>query len=156
MFSWDWKLYINEWSNPNLIGRIMAVDLGDKRIGIALSDPTQTLASPLMILNHVSRKIDAEKIVEIAERNQVVKIILGHNLDADNRASIQGIKASRLADFINNITDIDIQLWDESGSTQRVNRVNIEMNVPKKKRKKQRDDLAAMMILQDYLDAHLD
>lgn len=134
--------------------RILAVDPGDKHIGIALSDPTGTIANPLMIIRHVSRQVDAASIAQLAEEHGVGKIIVGQALDIDNLATPQGRKAARLAAAIRMQTNLPIELWDESGSTQAVRQAVIAINVPRTRRKGHHDDLAATYILQTYLDAH--
>ena len=60
----------------NEFSRILGIDPGDKRLGIAISDPTKTIASPMMVLDHISREEDAQKIIKIAEENQVSLIII--------------------------------------------------------------------------------
>jgi len=132
--------------------RILAVDPGDKNIGIALSDPTNTLASPLTIIKHLSRPLDAARIAALALENQVELILVGQSIDEEGLPSPQGRKAARLAAAIRDQTTIPVQLWDESFSTQSAKAASIEMNIPRKKRRGHLDNLAAASILQSYLD----
>ena len=134
-------------------GRILAVDPGDKRIGVAISDPSQTIAKPLVVINHSSYLRDAKRIAEIARQYEVVKIILGQNLYSNGEPTYQGRKAKRLAEILKSQSGIMVELWDESGSTEQVLRTSIEMGITRRKRERKRDDLAAMMILQDYLNS---
>jgi putative Holliday junction resolvase len=134
--------------------RILAVDPGEKRLGIAVSDPTQTIASPLTVVKHVSRSINAATIAQLARENQVVLIVVGQSLDEDGQPTPQGRRAARLADAIRGQTDLPVSLWDESGSTVAVRQARIAMGVARRKRRGHLDDLAATYILQTYLDAH--
>ncbi len=133
--------------------RILAVDPGDKNIGVALSDPTGVIASPLVVIKHLSRPLDAARIAALAGENQAELIVVGQALDDEGLPSAQGKKAARLAAAIRNQTSLPVKCWDESFSTQSARSALIEMNVPKKKRRGHLDDLAAAAILQSYLDA---
>ena len=133
--------------------RILAVDPGEKRLGIALSDPTQTIANPLMVLEHVSRPINAATIVQLARDNQAVMIVVGQSLDEDGQPTPEGRRAARLADAIREQTDLQVVLWDEAGSTASARQARIAMGVARRKRRGHLDDLAATYILQTYLDA---
>ncbi len=133
--------------------RILAVDPGEKRIGLAISDPTHTIANPLTILTHKSRKADAAAILNLATENNAALIIIGQALNADNKSTYQSKRAERLAGEIRSISDIDVALWDESGSTQAVRDAQIFMGVSRRKRKSHVDDIAAAFILQTFLDS---
>ncbi len=132
--------------------RILGVDPGDKNIGIAISDPTGSIANPLTVIKHVSRNEDAQAIVRLANENQVGLIVIGQNLDQDGIPTFQGRKAARLGGAIKAHTDIQVKFWDESGSTQSARQARIEMDVPRRKRSGHLDELAATVILQSYLD----
>lgn len=133
--------------------RILAIDPGDKNIGVALSDPTGIIASPLTVLKHISRPLDAARIAQLAVENQAALIIVGQSLNADGLPSPQGRKAARLAAAIRDQTELPVKLWDESFSTQSARAALIAMDVPKKKRRGHLDNLAATVILQSYLDS---
>lgn len=133
--------------------RILAVDPGEKRLGAAISDPTGTIANPLTVIKHVSRPIDAATIAQLAAEQQAGLIIVGHALDIDGTASPQGRRAERLAEAIRAQTDLQVELWDESGSTQAAQAARRAMGVSRRKRSGHLDDLAATYILQTYLDA---
>lgn len=134
--------------------RILAVDPGQKNIGIALSDPSGTIANPLTVLRHVARPIDAAAIAQLAHDNQAGVIVVGQALDAENQETPQSRRAGRLADAIRAQTELPVVLWDESGSTKAVRAARTAMGVPLRKRRGHMDDLAATYILQTYLDAH--
>ncbi len=134
--------------------RILAVDPGEKRLGIAISDPTGTIANPLMVIVHVSRMIDAASIANLAGDQGVAKIIVGQALDDEGLPTPQGRKAARLAEAIRLQTTIPVELWDESGSTQTARQARLSMGVRRSKRSGHLDDLAATVILQSFLDAN--
>lgn len=133
--------------------RILAVDPGEKNIGLAISDPSGTVANPLLILAHVGRLVDAAQIAQLAHQHGAVRIVVGQVLDEDNQPTPQSRRAARLAESIRQQTAIDIILWDESGSTQAARKARIALGAARARRGGHLDDLAATYILQTYLDA---
>jgi putative holliday junction resolvase len=133
--------------------RILAVDPGEKRIGLAISDPSGLIANPLTVIRHVSRPVDAASIAQIAQEQQVDRIIIGQALDIDGRPTPQSRRAARLAAAIRDQTECAIELWDESDSTQTARAARINLGVRRQKRSGHLDELAATVILQSYLDA---
>ena len=133
--------------------RILAVDPGEKRLGLAISDPTGTIANPLTVLKHVSHPLDAAAIAQIAADNQAGQIVVGQALDADDRPTLQSRRAAHLAEAIRLQTGLPVVLWDETGSTQAAQAARLAMGVSRRKRRGHLDDLAATYILQTYLDA---
>lgn len=135
--------------------RILAVDPGSKRIGVALSDPTGTIASPLKVVNHISRPIDAATIASLAQEYDAEKIIVGQSLDEEGKPTVQGRSAARLSAAIRSQTDLPVLLWDESHSTQQARQSQLTLGTPKRKRQGHVDDLAAAAILQSFLDTQI-
>lgn len=133
--------------------RILAVDHGEKRIGLALSDPTATLASPLKVIGHVSRLLDAAQVAELAVQHQAGLIVIGQSFDEEGLPNLAGRRAARFAEALRTQTDIPITLWDESFSTQDARATRIEMGVNRKKRGGHLDELAAVLILRSYLES---
>jgi putative Holliday junction resolvase len=133
--------------------RILAVDPGSKNIGIALSDPTSTFANPLTLIKHVSRAVNAGAILELAVKHEVGKIVVGQSLDEDGQPTFEGRRAARLAAEIRSLSDLPVELWDESLSTVEARQAQIAIGSPRRKRKGHLDDLAAAVILQSFLDA---
>ncbi|MFW5713608.1 MAG: Holliday junction resolvase RuvX [Brevefilum sp.] len=132
--------------------KILAVDPGEKRIGLAISDTTGTLARPLTVIRHESRSRDAEKIAAVAQKEEVGLIVVGWALDAEGEVGYRARKAKRLADAIRQCNDVPIRMWDESGTTQAAIQSRVELGVSRKKRKGHLDDLAASILLQDFLN----
>jgi len=133
--------------------RYLGVDPGEKRLGVAVSDPTGTISAPLTVIRHISREIDAAAIAQIAAEQDAIQIIVGQSLDEDGNPSYQGRRAARFADAIKRQTHIPVVLWDESDTTRAAQEVRLRMGVARKKRQGHLDDLAAAVLLQSYLDA---
>ena len=134
--------------------KILAVDHGEKRIGLAISDPTGTIANPLNVVKHISRLMDAAQIATMAAENQAELIVIGQSFDEDGQPNLAGRRAARFAEALGEQTSIRIELWDESFSTQKARSASIQMGVSRKKRAGHLDEIAATVILQSYLDAH--
>jgi putative Holliday junction resolvase len=134
--------------------RVLAVDPGKKNIGLAISDPTGTIANPLTVIKHTSRPIDAATIAQVAVEEGASLIVVGEALDADDQPTPQSRSAARLAAAIQEQSDRSVVLWDESGSTQAARQAQLEMGTSHRKRSGHLDALAATYILQTYLDAH--
>jgi putative Holliday junction resolvase len=134
--------------------RILAVDHGEKRIGLALSDPSAAIASPLKVIGHVSRRVDAAQVAELARANEAGLIVLGQSFDEEGRPNPAGRRAARFADALKEQADIPVILWDESFSTQEARAARIEMGAPRGKRGGHLDELAAVMILRSYLESN--
>lgn len=134
--------------------RILAVDHGEKRIGLAMTDSTGTISSPLKVINHVSRVIDAAQVAETVTENGVEMVIIGQSFDEQGSPNPAGRRAARFAEALKTQTQIPIVLWDESFSTQEARNSRIEMGVRRKKRTGHLDELAATMILQSYLESN--
>lgn len=132
--------------------RILGIDPGEKNIGVAISDPTATLARPLTVLKMSSRKEAAQQILQLAAQEQAEAIIVGQSTDTDGKPDFSGRKATRLAAEIRSQTDLPVNLWDESLSTRIAQESRIELGVARKNRQGHLDALAAVVILQSYLD----
>jgi putative Holliday junction resolvase len=134
--------------------RILAVDPGSKRIGLAISDPTGTIANPLAVLDHVARLVDAAAIAEIAKTNEAGLIVVGQSLDDDGNPTFEGRRSGRFAQALITQTGLPVVLWDESLTTQDARAARIAMGVTRKNRLGHLDSLAASVLLQSYLDAN--
>jgi len=135
-------------------GRVLAVDPGAQRIGLAISDPSRTIANPLRVIQHVARKVDAALIAQIATEEGVIMIIVGQPLDDEGEIGPAARKAGRLAEAIRGQTECPVELWDESLSTQDALHARRVMGASREKRSGHLDELAATVLLQSYLDAH--
>src|SRR3989339_930082 len=125
--------------------RILAIDYGEKRIGIALSDPLGITAQPYATLDNDGTEI--EKLKTIISEKEVTKIIIGLPLRLDGTKSESSQKALAFAETVKNATTADIELVDERFSSREINARLIEFDVSRKKRKTAVDKLAATLLL---------
>ncbi|OGS28050.1 MAG: hypothetical protein A2297_03140 [Elusimicrobia bacterium RIFOXYB2_FULL_48_7] len=130
--------------------RILAIDYGEKRIGIALSDPLGITAQPYATLDNDGTEI--EKLKTIISEKEVTKIIIGLPLRLDGTKSESSQKALAFAETVKNATTADIELVDERFSSREINARLIEFDVSRKKRKTAVDKLAATLLLETYLE----
>ena len=133
--------------------RVLAVDLGEKRIGLAISDPTGTIANPLTVIKHISRVIDAAQVATLASEHEAELIVIGQSFNEEGQPNLAGRRAARFAEALRTQTDLPVELCDESFSTQKARAARTQMRVSRKQRSGHLDQLAATVILQSYLDA---
>jgi len=142
-------------SNIPPVGRILAVDWGQRRIGLALSDETQTLAQPLTTLTRrAGKRFPMAQLLDQITRNQVVGIIVGLPLDEAGAEGDAAHAARSLADDIKRrVGELEVSMWDERMTTARVLAAVREMGGSTRGRKEDVDAMAAALLLQHYLDA---
>jgi putative Holliday junction resolvase len=133
--------------------RNLGLDIGDRRIGVAISDPEQILASPLTTILRDDDDDAISAIVEIVNKYGVQRIIIGFPYSLDGNVGRQATKVKDFVEKLSECTDADIELRDERLSTVAVNHLLIEAGVNSRKRKERRDAAAAAFILQGYLDS---
>ena len=133
--------------------KVLAVDPGQKRIGVAISDETGRLARPLTVIQHVARAKDAAEIVRLATAEGAGRIIVGQSLDDEGQPTFQGRGAQSLAAVLRELTNIQVELWDEAFSTQDARVLRREQGASRRQRSGHLDDVAAAVILQSYLDS---
>ncbi len=133
--------------------RVLGVAHGEKRIGLAISDPAGTIAGPLSVIGHVSRVVDAAQVAALASEQGAELIVVGQSFDEEGRANAAGRRAERFAEALQKQTPLPVVLWDESLSTSDARELRMEMGAPRSKRGGHLDDAAAAIILQSYLDA---
>jgi putative holliday junction resolvase len=133
-------------------GRLMALDVGTKTIGIAISDTTRMVASGLETLQRVKFGVDAAHLITRAATHQIVGVVIGLpvNLDGTNGPRVQATKA-----FASNLGPkllLPMLLWDERLSTVAAERSLLEADASRKRRKEVIDKVAAVIILQGALE----
>ena len=133
--------------------RVLAVDHGERRIGLAISDPTGRLARPLTVVAHMSRAIDAARVSDAAREQCAGLIVIGQSFDEEGRPNAAGRRAERFAEALKSRTAIPIVLWDESMSTQDARQARLAAGAGRKRRGTAVDAEAAAIILQSYLEA---
>ncbi|MFC2063676.1 Holliday junction resolvase RuvX [Chloroflexota bacterium] len=132
--------------------RVLAIDPGSKNIGLAISDPSGTIANPLSIVKHESRTKDTDLIAGMVVENEVELVIVGCSFDGEGLPTYEGRKAKRFASELAEKIKVQVKLWNEDFSTQIARSSRIQMGAKRKNRKGHLDDLAATIILQSFLD----
>ncbi len=135
-----------------LKGRIMGLDVGDKTIGVSVSDLMGLTSQPVTTIKRVSKKKDIESLKEIIKEKQVIKIVSGLPKNMNGTLGPQGEKVLSFCEFLKEETKIEIEFFDERLSTVQAERSLLEGDISRQKRKKVIDMLAAVIILQGYLD----
>lgn len=132
--------------------RILAVDPGSKRIGLAVSDPTGTIARPLMVVAHTSRPADAAVVATQAAEQGAGLILVGQSFDEQGNLTSSGRQAARFAEALRQQTSTPIVFWDEAFTTREARASRIAMHVSRRKRAGHLDAVAATLLLQSYLE----
>jgi putative Holliday junction resolvase len=132
--------------------RILGIDYGSKRLGLAVCDELGLTAQALTTITRKNRERDLEKIDTVIKEYNVEKIVVGYPLRLDGTEGIQCEKVNRFVDILKSKYSLPIVKWDETLSTKEAEQILIEANMSRKKRKGVVDKLAAAIILQDYLD----
>lgn len=133
--------------------RLMGLDVGDKTIGVALSDPLGWTAQGLETIKRIGIKKDLQRLNEIIEEYDVKQIIVGLPKNMDGTIGMQGEKVLDFCERLGKrFNDIEVIQWDERMTTMAAERTLLEADVSRGKRKKVIDKLAATYILQGYLD----
>ena len=132
--------------------RIIALDIGDVRIGIAVSDPTRTIATPLEVLTRVGWGPDTRHIKALCDRYETTQILSGLPLNMDGS---EGFQARKVRDFCAQLekAGLEVIFQDERLTTVTAEDALLEGNLSRQERKKTVDKVAAAVILQQWLDS---
>jgi putative pre-16S rRNA nuclease len=136
------------------MGRILALDVGEKRIGVAVSDETGTLARPLTTLTRASKRQDFERIAHLAAEQEVERIVAGYPRSLAGDEGPQARRVRRYVEALATTLPAPVELWDERYTTVEAQERLQEAQRRKLRDRGQLDAAAAAIILQDYLDAH--
>lgn len=131
--------------------RILGVDFGDVRTGLALSDPSGFLASRAGTVKG-GFETTAQAVAEVAMKNEVCKIVLGHPINMDGSCGFRSEKIKDFAKRLTELTGLEVVLCDERLSTANAHQILNLTNTRGEKRKRIIDEMSACLILQDYLD----
>ncbi len=139
--------------------RSLGLDVGDKRTGVALSDPQGILAVPLTVVTHKGEDAALNDIIKLVEQYEIERIVVGLPYSLSGKLSQQAEKVAAFAERLSlrlkqsNLGQVDMQLWDERLSTVAADRLIAEAGTKRNKRKQHRDAIAAAFILQGFLDS---
>ncbi|MGY4706787.1 Holliday junction resolvase RuvX [Candidatus Bipolaricaulota sp. J31] len=136
--------------------RVMGLDVGRKRIGIAVSDETGTIAQGKGVYRRRSLEEDLSFLEDKVREWGVNRVVVGFPLNMDGTEGEEAHAVREFAELLEAHVKIPVELWDERWTTAEAERVLLEADLSRKKRKGIRDELAAVLILQSWLDAHRD
>lgn len=140
------------YNNLNKKLPLLGIDPGTKNIGLAISDVSKTIATPLDVLTNVKYKNLVNYIKNIQHRNGLSGIVIGYPVNMDGTVGPKAQSSNSLADNLFKDINLPILLWDERLSTSAVEKMLIQADITRDKRKKNIDKLAASYILQGFLD----
>lgn len=135
-------------------GRTLGLDVGDRRVGVAVSDELGLLASPRTVLSRRGLEHDLAAVLDWLERERAQRIVVGHPLRFDGTPGEQARKVERFVAALAARTDRPIVLWDERLSSNEAAEALRAAGARRKQRQQPLDALAAAIILQNYLDHH--
>jgi putative holliday junction resolvase len=135
------------------LGRVLALDVGERRIGVAMSDPTRVLASPFTTLRAQPRARALEQIAALVRQNEVVAVVVGLPLTLSGEVGPQAHAVQLFAKELEQALGVPLHLFDERLTTVAAERMMVDLGMKPEQRKARIDEVAASIILQDFLDA---
>jgi putative Holliday junction resolvase len=133
--------------------RILGLDVGSKRIGVAISDPLGITAQGLETLHRQNKRFDFSKLEQVIREHRVAEIVIGLPLRMVGGEGIQAEKMQAFADEIRRRFRLPVHLWDERLTSAQANRLLRETDMSIKRRGEVVDQMAAVLILQSWMDA---
>ncbi len=134
--------------------KILGLDYGEARIGVAVSDPFGILATPLETISEKNRERQLEAVARVTKENRAEKLVFGLPIRMDGSRGHRADYTEEFARELSEKTGLPYEMWDERLSSTEAHRILEEGGVSGKKRKTKVDKIAAVLILQGYLDAH--
>lgn len=134
-------------------GRILALDLGKRRIGLALSDELRVTAQGLKTLERTNIREDLARLCQLVTGNNVSRIVIGNPLHMSGHEGFQAEKAHEFGARLQAASNLPVEYWDERLTTVEAQRVLRESGISIEKRAKAVDQLAAVILLESYLDS---
>jgi putative Holliday junction resolvase len=138
---------------PSAQGRVVAVDYGTVRIGLAISDPERKLASPHSIYPRRDRDSDAGFFKRFAQEERVARFVVGLPVHNDGRESQKSFEAREFGKWLGETTGVPVDYFDERFTTAQAEEHLLAAGFSKKRRKERLDKLAAQILLSSYLEA---
>ena len=131
----------------------LALDYGERRIGVAICDPQGLTARPLTVITRETREKDLERVRQLAAQFHATLVVIGLPLNMDGTESPGARRARRFGNAIKHNLGLGVELWDERLTTFEADQQMLEAGLSPERRKELRDAVAAAVILQDYLEA---
>ena len=134
-------------------GRVLAIDYGSRRVGVALSDPLRVLARGVVTLSNDERLLDS--LLELIQREAVALVLVGMPYAPDGGMGKTAREVQRFIEKLRKRTAVSVEVWDESQSTREAQRVLLEAGMKRsaRRRRENLDQMAARLMLQEFLDA---
>jgi putative pre-16S rRNA nuclease len=139
-------------STPAPVRRVLGLDVGSKRIGIAVSDPLGITAQGLETLQRQNKRLDFEKLEKLARDYSVAEVVVGFPLRMSGAEGVQAEKMHRFADELRERLQIPVHLWDERLTSAEANRLLRETEMSIQRRAQVVDQMAAVLILQSWME----
>jgi putative Holliday junction resolvase len=133
--------------------RLLGIDYGSKRIGLAVSDPDRKIASPLTTYKRADRDADARYFQQVIEAEQIGQLVVGLPIHLSGDESAKSVEARAFGKWLHKLTGLPVVFADERFSTVEAESALWNAGLTHKKRKARRDRLAAQILLQGYLEA---
>ena len=131
---------------------LLGLDVGDTRIGVALSDELGVAAHPLCTLTRKNRKVDLIAIADLISIHKVERVVIGLPISLDGSIGTQAEKVQKFAQRLEHVIDIPIEFQDERFTTAEAEEILRELNKDTKEQKELIDEVSAVIILDDYLN----
>jgi putative Holliday junction resolvase len=147
---YNWKM---EGSGNPVLGRVMALDVGSRRIGVAVTDPLGITAQGLETIQRQNKRRDYEALRQVIEKYDVREIVVGLPLRLSGAEGTQSDKMRLFADELHAHFGLPVHLWDERWTSTQANRLLRETDLSIKKRGQAVDRMAAILILQSWMEA---
>jgi putative Holliday junction resolvase len=133
--------------------RLLGIDTGSVRIGLAVSDPDRKFAFPLEVYERRNRDLDAKFFLDLIEREEIAGLVVGLPVHLDGREGTKAVEARGFGSWLAALTSLPVVYYDERFTTVQAESALWEAGLTHKRRKQRRDKVAAQMLLQSYLDA---
>ncbi len=141
---------MNPQSNPP--GRVAGIDYGTVRIGIALSDPMRSIASPMETYTRRNPELDAQRFKQLAEEEGITQFVVGLPVFLDGRESPKSAEARQFGRWLAEVTGVPVDFFDERFTSTEAENLLLNADLTSKRRKKRIDMLAAQIMLSAYLE----
>lgn len=135
-------------------GRLLALDVGDVRIGLAVCDRDRVMASPYDQYNRRSSEKDTEFFRQLVAAEQIVGLVVGLPINMNGTEGPKAVAYRKYGDWLAGVLNLPVAFFDERLTTHAAQGMMIDAGLSRQKRKERLDKLAATLILQAYLDAH--
>ena len=135
------------------MSRVLAVDLGEKNVGLAISDQLGWTAQGLPNLNYQNNQQAIAEIARLTKEYDVVEVVVGMPVNMNGSLGKQARRASKFAEELGTRLKLPVRIWDERLTTMQAQRLLLQASLSRKKRRSKIDRLAAQLILQSYLDS---